>query len=321
MIDDKQPFERIKRITLALIELAKITSLTEYASKPNERIYYLKEDGDYYLVFKSTSLLCDYEFKTSLEWLVLAIHSELELLFSNPFLMILVTDKNRDEVLDHLTLHILFEYHLYLQGVLFHRVHRAFKDSLINFIKTKVEPAYKEEMIISQTTTLVPNNNLKFLFQFLPDNKLSLIKEIERMDETLAGIEKDQITGRNSWMFKQDFEEICTKYEELRRKYAVAKRDHKQLKKSYFHINLRASSEDWMRYWENYVLEKYPSLKMTEQIEFNEPSNLAYLHLAKFYTYSVDFIKKKVKESRNLAKEKEAKKRKSRLRKPNKNNN
>lgn len=109
----------------------------------------------------------------------------------------------------------------------------------------------------------------------------------------------------NDWRL----EGLADEAEDLRKQYSELKGNYKQLKSSFKLINRGSTSEEWLEKWKDIQLSDYPTLnfKAMDLVEEYRPFELALIHLADFFGYDEETIRKKVNLSRKLKKQRQSK--------------
>lgn len=109
----------------------------------------------------------------------------------------------------------------------------------------------------------------------------------------------------NDWRL----EGLADEAENLRKQYSELKGTYKKFKNSFELLNRRSTNEEWLEKWKDIQISDYPTLnfKAMGLVEEYRPFELALIHLADFFGYDEETIRKKIILSRKLKKQRQSK--------------
>lgn len=167
----------------------------------------------------------------------------------------------------------------------------AFGHSVIGYYQHVIRELLKEhwaELGLPKDFSLLTQTDLDEIRQYNVDRKRWLIGDKKHL--------------LSDWRL----EGLADEADNLRKQYKIAKTQYKELKRSFELLNKSASREDWLEKWIDLRMEEFPTLNFMplDLIEEKRPFELSIIHLADFYGYDEETMRKKITHSRNLKKQK-----------------
>lgn len=95
---------------------------------------------------------------------------------------------------------------------------------------------------------------------------------------------------------------LDNEHEQLRSEYQVAKDYYNQSQKAFFAGKRNRTDDEWKEVWKAQSYSIFPTLfyRCLDEINNYQPYELAHMHLADFYGYSAEYIKKLVSQASSL---------------------
>lgn len=189
---------------------------------------------------------------------------------------------------------------------LFNSIHQSLSESTVSYVKKIVEydlQDFYREKNVNSDSNLLPSNELADIKRLFPNVNLPLISLLREIEEEFSSYRKGSFSNRKAWLNQDASKTLPDRYEELRQKYALAKKEFKKKKEAFYEINRKATSEDWKTFWTNYSEQEFPELFLLDEFMQDLPSDFAYRQLAKFFGFSKDYMVKLIQNSRKQTKQ------------------
>jgi len=170
----------------------------------------------------------------------------------------------------------------------------ALGHSLIGYYQHVVKELLKEhwgELGLPKDFSLLTQSDLEEIQRYYTDRKRWFLGD------------KKQLL--NDWRL----EGLADEAEDLRKQYSELKGNYKKLKSSFELLNRRSSNDEWLEKWKDIQISDYSTLnfKAMDLVEEYRPFELALIHLANFFDYDEETIRKKVNLSRKMKKQRQSK--------------
>lgn len=268
-------------------------------------VFYTEREMDIDLCIEFRLTFTTGYLQTSLIGFVFNIIDELELLYESPKAkeILELDDNDKNEVIYQKALDLTKQYIAHLPNVIFHSFHQTAKETIVNYLKKMVEHDLRESRKIQglpDNFSLTPNNNLEEIVKLYPEGQFGFCERLEMIDKEYTTYRKTAYKDRKVWLKNQNPENLPKEYEALRLLFNQAKKEYKIQFDAYNVINSNISN--WESYWEKVFNEKFPSLMLTEDFQFEDASYLAYQQLSDKYDHNAEYLKRLVRNSKKKAK-------------------
>jgi hypothetical protein len=293
------------------------TSITPYPrgdeirfTKLQYEVFYVEHDQGVNLTIEFDPLFTKGILHVALTPITFGILQDLETLFSAPetrkFLQ--VEESEMESVISDKALKLTKDFILHLPLVVSHSLHQGLRETIINHIKKFVDYDLRENDTesrrASKNSSLLPDDSLDNINKMFPSSYYGLCKHIESKDQELSAYRKGVFSGRKVWLTQDAFDELPDKYQELRKAYSQCLREFKQERQAFDRLNRNASTEKWKEHWKAFSNSEFPMLFLTEDVEFESPSRLAFRQLGTLFDFSAEYMEKLVRNSRDQTKRK-----------------
>lgn len=170
----------------------------------------------------------------------------------------------------------------------------ALANSLTGYYQHAVKELLKEywgELGLPKDFSLLTQSDLEEIHKYNIDRKRWFLGD------------KKQLL--NDWRL----EGLADEAEDLRKQYSELKKNYGKLKSSFKLVNRGSTAEEWLEKWKDIQLSDYSTLnfKAMDLVEEYRPFELALIHLADFFGYDEETIRKKVNLSRKMKKQRQSK--------------
>lgn len=272
-------------------------------------VYYQEYDTDISLSIGFNPLTTRAILHTSVSNFTWNLIGEIEELLAQPEALkrLQVEESDRESVVYDKALKLTAEYVLHLPLVFSHAFHQTVRETIINHIKKMVDYDLRDrrpDVAKTKKESLAPDNSLKNIIKMMPDGYYGLCQHVETKNEEYSAYRKGAFSDRKVWVNAEVFANLPETYEKLRLEYRNCKNEFTPEKKAFYRIKRGASDDDWNSHWEDFWCEKYPSLFLSDEVEHNTPSQLAYQHLAILYDHTSTYMEKMVLNAKRQARQK-----------------
>lgn len=178
-----------------------------------------------------------------------------------------------------------------LPVVSFQILNQALRDAFQSHIKTYVEPMLKEHW-----------KSLGLPKDFTVSPSETLIKHLQGVDEQFNVLRQSFLGNKRAGLTPERRANLDEEHEQLRSEYQVAKDYYNQSRKAFFAGKRNRTEDEWQKVWQTQSYSMFPNLfyRCLDEINNYQPYELAYIHLADFYGYSAEYIRKLVSQASSL---------------------
>jgi hypothetical protein len=279
----------------AVAELG-IKDISEYKGEPlNLRwhVFYQETDKDVILKMLVKGMFGWINFDVSLIMTAKWIVDEVENVLSQPDATRILdfSEEERDTKLHENARMILRGYIIQFPVVAFQIFSQAINDAVQSHIKTYVKPLLKDHW----KSLGLPKD-----FTISPSEAFN--NELRSIDEQFTVLRKSFLGNKRIRLTEEKRANLDDEHEQLRSEYQVAKEYYNHSRKAFFAARRNRTEDEWVEEWSAQSFRMFPTLNYHCLAEINnyQPFELAHMHLADFYGYSAEYIKKLVSQASTL---------------------
>jgi hypothetical protein len=200
-------------------------------------------------------------------------------------------EEERAEVLHENARMILTGYISQIPVVAFQILSQALNDAVQSHIKTYVKPLLKEHW-----------QSLGLPKDFTVSPSEAFNNELRGIDEQFKVLRQSFLGNKRVRLTDEKRANLDDEHEQLRSEYQVAKDYYNQSRKAFFAGKRNRTEDEWAEEWSAQSYRIFPTLfyRCLTEINNYQPYELAHIHLADFYGYSAEYIKKLVSQASSL---------------------
>jgi hypothetical protein len=291
-----EKFELALSILKEAVTNAGIKNITEYNGEPlNLRwhVFFQETDKDVILKLLVQGLFGRISADVSLILTATWILDEVEAILSQPDAMRTLdfSEEDRAEVLRENTRMVLTGFIIQFPIVSFQILSQALNDAVQSHIKTYVEPLLKDHW---QSLGLPKD------FTISPSQQFN--NALKNIDDQFTVLRQQFLGNKRARLTDEKRANLDIEHEQLRSEFQVAKDYYNQSRKAFFAGKRNRTDDEWKEEWTTQSYRTFPTLlyRCLDEINNYLPYELAHMHLADFYGYSVEYIKKLVTQASSL---------------------
>ncbi len=293
---DVEKWELALSVLKEAVKNAGIKDISEYNGEPlNLRWHVFSQEMDNDVILKMLVkglfgwLNADVSLIMTAKWIV----DEVELILNGPDATRILdfTDEERPEMLRDNARMILTGYVNQIPVVTFQILSQALRDAAQAHIKTYVEPLLKDHwksLGLPKDFTISPSETFN--------------NELQNIDEQFRIVRESFLGNKRVRLTSERRANLDVEHEQLRSEYQVAKDYYLQSRKAFFAGKRNRTEDDWADEWNTQSHRMFPTLHYRCLAEINsyQPYELAYIHLADYYGYSDEYIRKLITQASSL---------------------
>jgi hypothetical protein len=275
---------------------AGIKDISEYKGEPLDlRWHVFSQENDKDVVLKMLVkgifgyLHADVSLIRTAKWVI----DELELALTRPDATRILdfSEEERPEILRENARMILTGYINQIPVVAFQILSQSLNDTIQSHIKTYVEPRLKEHW-----------KSLGLPKDFTVSPSEDSANHLKSVDEQFNIVRQSFLGNRRARLTDEKRANLDDEHEQLRSDYQIAKDYYNQSRKAFFAGKRNRTEDEWTEEWNTQSYRMFPTLyyRCLDEINNYPPYELAHIHLANFYGYGTEYIKKLVSQASAL---------------------
>jgi hypothetical protein len=293
---DFEKWEFALSVLKAAVVNAGIRDISEYQGEPlNQRWHVFSQETDNDVILKFSVkgsfgwISADISLILTAKWIV----DEVETVLNQPDATRLFDfkEEERAEALRDNASMILTRYVTQIPIVTFQIFSQALRDAVQSHIKTYIEPLLREHwqsLGLPKDFTVSPSDGFN--------------NELQSIDEQFRVLRESFLGNKRARLTDERRANLDNEHEQLRCEYQVAKDYHNQGRNAFFAGKRNRTEDGWKEEWKAQSYRMFPALfyRCLDEINNYQPYELAHMHLADFYGYSTEYIKKLVTQASSL---------------------